>query len=53
MLTAKLLLAVVIWWISSPVASHLIARLEVTTNPDLKREMAVRSEEDPQEEAEL
>ncbi len=30
----KLLLVIVFLWFSSPVSSHLIARLEVTTNED-------------------
>ncbi len=32
--TLKLLLVIVFLWFSSPVSSHLIARLEVTTNED-------------------
>ena len=28
----KLLLVIVLFWIASPVSSHLIARLETTTN---------------------
>ena len=32
--TLKLGLVIVFLWFSSPVSSHLIARLEVTTNPD-------------------
>lgn len=40
--TAKLLLIIVFLWFASPVASHLIARLEVTTNPEgLKKECEV------------
>ena len=30
----KLGLVIIFLWLSSPVSSHLIARLEVTTNPD-------------------
>lgn len=40
-LTAKLILIIVFLWIANPVGSHLIARLEVNTNPlwekDLER----------------
>lgn len=32
--TVKLLCVVVFLWLASPVASHLIAQLEVTTSPD-------------------
>lgn len=32
--SAKLLLVIVFLWFASPVSSHLIARLEVTTNED-------------------
>lgn len=33
----KLFLVIVFLWFSSPVSSHLIARLEVTTNEDLEK----------------
>lgn len=48
----KALLLVVLWWLSSPVASHLISRLEVTANPELDEHMAVRTEGDPHKEVE-
>ncbi len=32
--TVKLLCIIVFLWLASPVASHLIAKLEVTTSPD-------------------
>ena len=32
--SVKLLLVIVFFWFASPVSSHLIARLEVTTNED-------------------
>ncbi len=35
----KLFLVVLFLWFSSPVSSHLIARLEVTTNEELDREL--------------
>ncbi|MCQ2457125.1 MAG: monovalent cation/H(+) antiporter subunit G [Clostridia bacterium] len=44
MTSLKLILVVVFLWISSPVSSHLIARLEITTNPDLSQEMEDRRE---------
>ena len=58
----KLLLVVVFLWFSSPTSSHLIARLEVTTNEDpkkpyreislhsLERELAEKREETAQAE---
>lgn len=36
-LSLKLLLAVAFLWLSNPVASHLVARAEVRTNPHLDR----------------
>lgn len=33
-ITVKMFLVVTFLWLSSPVSSHLIARLEVTTNPN-------------------
>lgn len=35
----KLLLVIVFLWISSPVSSHLIGRLEITTNENILRDM--------------
>ena len=35
--TLKLFLVIVFLWFSSPVSSHLIARLEVTTNEDKEK----------------
>ena len=37
----KLMLIVICIWITIPVASHLIADLEVSTNPNLSRECEV------------
>jgi multicomponent Na+:H+ antiporter subunit G len=37
----KLLLLIVMFWMTSPVAGHLIGRLEVTTNPELEKHMTV------------
>lgn len=35
--TLKMALIIVFLWLASPVASHLIARLEVTTNEELEK----------------
>ncbi len=32
--TLKVMLIIALLWLASPVSSHLIARLEITTNPD-------------------
>lgn len=37
----KALLVLIFLWITSPVSSHLIAQVEVQTNPDLKSECKV------------
>ena len=42
--TLKLGLIVVFLWCSSPVSSHLIARLEAVTNPDMIRQCEVPKE---------
>ena len=39
LLSLKLLLIVFLVWTASPVASHLIGRLELTTNEELDREV--------------
>ena len=39
LLSLKLLLIIFLFWMASPVASHLIGRLELTTNEDLTREV--------------
>ncbi len=46
--TLKMALVIVFLWMASPVASHLIARLEVTTNEEL--EQFCKLPEDMQEE---
>ena len=33
----KLLLVIIFLWLSNPVSSHLVARAEVKTNPDLNK----------------
>ncbi len=48
--TLKMGLVVVFLWFSSPVASHLLAKLEVTTNPHL--ELLIAEPEDLKEEEE-
>ena len=40
MLSVKLLLLVALFWMASPVASHLIGRLELVTNEELDREVS-------------
>jgi len=40
----KMLLVIIFLWCASPVSSHLIARLEVTTNEKLKSYMEVEKE---------
>ena len=42
--TAKLALVVIFLWCSSPVSSHLIARLETVTNPKLEQKCEVPDE---------
>lgn len=37
----KMLLAIGILWLTSPVSSHLIGRLEITINDDLEKDMLV------------
>lgn len=39
---AKYLLVAVFLWLTSPTASHLIARLEITTNEHPEREMELK-----------
>ena len=39
LLSLKLLMIIFLFWTASPVASHLIGRLELTTNEDLTREV--------------
>ena len=41
----KMLVVVIFLWLSSPVCSHLIGRLEVTINDHLDKDMAVSDEE--------
>ena len=40
--TAKIILVIACLWITSPVASHLISRLEVTTNEDIEDHLEKR-----------
>lgn len=49
--TLKMALVVIFLWFSSPVASHLLAKLEVTTNPKLK--LVIAEPQDLNEEGEL
>ena len=42
----KIALVAAFLWLASPVSSHLIARLEVTTNEDLEKYCKVQKEEE-------
>jgi multicomponent Na+:H+ antiporter subunit G len=42
----KITLIVAFLWLASPVSSHLISRLEVTTNEDLEKYCRVEKEEE-------
>ena len=48
--TLKLFLIIVFLWFSSPVSSHLIARLEVATNEELEKECRIISLEELEKE---
>lgn len=39
--TAKLMLIILIMWLSSPVSSHFLSRLEILTASDLKKHMTI------------
>lgn len=39
--TGKMLLVIAFLWLTSPVSSHLIGRLEITVNDELTRDMDV------------
>ena len=43
--TMKMLVVIIILWLSSPVCSHLIGRLEITINDNLEKDMAVSDED--------
>ena len=43
--TFKMLLVVIFLWLSSPVCSHLLGRLEITINDKLENDMTVSDEE--------
>lgn len=47
----KLLLVVVFWWISSPVSSHLLCRLEIVTDEQRSEYMTVHKHSLAQEHA--
>jgi len=44
--TLKVALIVCFLWLASPVSSHLIARLEVTTNEELEKYCKIEKEEE-------
>ena len=39
--TGKMILVICILWMTSPVSSHLIGRMEITINDELEKDMAV------------
>lgn len=41
----KMLVVILFLWITSPVASHLISRLEVVTNDELDKHMTVEAQD--------
>ena len=41
----KMLAVIAILWLTSPVSSHLIGRMEVTSNDELERDMTVADRE--------
>lgn len=47
--TLKMMLIVVFLWLASPVSSHLLARLEVATNEDLKEHCQVLADDTGEE----
>ena len=51
--SAKMLVVIAFLWLTSPVSSHLIGRLEVTVNDDLASDMAVIDPETVQHEKEV
>ena len=48
--TLKMALVVAFLWMASPVASHLISRLEVTTNENLEEYCTILEEENEEKE---
>ncbi|MCR2046181.1 monovalent cation/H(+) antiporter subunit G [Acetatifactor muris] len=48
----KLFLVIVFLWFSSPVSSHLVARLEITTNEDEEKHYQEMNLDTPEEELE-
>ena len=43
--TAKMILVILFLWLTSPVSSHLIGRLEVSINDELDHDMTVMDED--------
>lgn len=43
--TAKMILVILFLWLTSPVSSHLIGRLEVSINDELDKDMAILDED--------
>lgn len=46
--TLKLALIVIFFWFSSPVCSHMLAKLEVSTNENLEKHCTVYEEDSPE-----
>ena len=51
--TVKLALVVAFLWLASPVSSHLIAQLEVTTNENLKEVCEIQEQEEETEHGDI
>lgn len=45
----KMLLIITFLWFASPVASHMLARFEVTTNEELEKDCSLPSKDSPAE----
>ena len=50
--TGKMILVICILWMTSPVSSHLIGRMEITINDELEKDMTVIDRQSVQKEKE-
>lgn len=50
--TGKMILVILILWMTSPVSSHLIGRMEITINDELEKDMTVIDRQSVQKEKE-
>ena len=48
LMSLKLLVIIVFFWLSVPVANHLLAHMELVTNPDIKDEFEILHQEETQ-----